>query len=151
MNQFKLLINNYETLSEHYGMDTTEEQFAIQNYYFRFESMSENGDSKWTKIMLNKKQIVWKNPANGFSVAALKDIDFAIQLPNALPTYKENFEKFKSLWSNLDYEIDNLFENIRSHARTNEYCCLHCDFPFAPICSELYSQFKPNPRNFLPP
>ena len=35
-------------------MDTPEEQYAIQNYYFRFESMSENGESNWTKIMLNK-------------------------------------------------------------------------------------------------
>jgi hypothetical protein len=141
MKQFKLLVDNFETLSEHYGMDTHEEQFAIQNYYFRFESMNENGESNLTKIMLDKKCIVWKNPANGFSVAALKDIDFEIPLPNALPTYEENFENFKSLWLSLDYNISNLFENVRSHVRTNEYCCLHCEFPFAPICSELYSQF----------
>ena len=151
MKQFKLLINNFETLSEHYGMDTPEEQFAIQNYYIRFESMSENGESNWTKIMLNKKRIVWKNPANGFSVAALKEIDFEIPLPNALKTYQENYQNFKSLWLSLDYDVNNLFENIRSHVRTNEYCCLHCEFPFAPICSELYSQFEPNPRYLLPP
>jgi hypothetical protein len=151
MKQFKLLINNFETLSEHYGMDTPEEQFAIQNYYIRFESMSENGESNWTKIMLNKKRIVWKNPANGFSVAALKEIDFEIPLPNALQTYQENYQNFKSLWLSLDYDVNNLFENIRSHVRTNEYCCLHCEFPFAPICSELYSQFEPNPRYLLPP
>ena len=53
MKQFKLFIDNFETLSEHYGIDTMEEQFALQNYYFRFESMSENGESNWTKIMLN--------------------------------------------------------------------------------------------------
>ena len=45
MKQFKLLVDNFETLSEHYGMDTHEEQFAIQNHYFRFESMNENGES----------------------------------------------------------------------------------------------------------
>ena len=35
-------------------MDPLEEQFAIQNYYIRFESMNENGESNWTKIILNR-------------------------------------------------------------------------------------------------
>ena len=139
------------TENELYGMDTKEEQFIIQNFYYKFVSMREDGGCNWTLVFLDKKRIIWKNPANGFAVAALKDTLYEIKLPNALPTYQENFETFKSLWTSLDYDVDLLFENVIGHLKENEYCGLDCSFPFAPICAELYNQFEPDPPNLIPP
>ena len=82
---------------------------------------------------------------NGFALAVLKDINFEIKLPNYLPTYDANFDAFKSLWTNLDYNLELLYENVRSHIRNDEYCCLDCHFPFTTVCAELYSQFEPDP------
>ena len=99
-----------------------------------------------------QKRIIWKNPANGFAIAALKDLNTEIKLPNYLPSYEENFESFKSMWTSLDYDLRILFENVKSHVKSDEYCCsVQCQFPFAPICSELYSQFEPDPVDALPP
>ena len=69
-------------------MDTTEEQYVFQNFYYRFKEYSRE------KVFLDKRHIIWKNPVNGLAIAALKDIDWEIKLPNVLPTYKENFETF---------------------------------------------------------
>ena len=73
------------------------------------------------KYVLTKKLIIWKNPANGFAIAALKDLDREIKLPNYLPNYDENFESFKSMWTSLDYDIKIMFENVKSHVESNEY------------------------------
>ena len=145
MKTFNLLIDNFETLNEFYGMDTSLEQFSIQNFFHKFERMCENGESLWTKTFLDKKRIVWINPMNGFSIAALKDINYEIKLPNAFSTFEENFQNFKSIWMTLEYDVNLLFENIESHISNNEDCCLDCHFPFATICSELYTQFEPDP------
>ena len=64
MKQYVLLMENFETLNEFYGVDTLDEQYVIQDFYHRFENMCEDGSSKWTKILFDKKQIIWKNPAN---------------------------------------------------------------------------------------
>ena len=137
--------NNFETLNENYGMDTNEVQFVVQDFFYKFERMSDDGNSLWKKIKMDKKRIVWVNPNNGFAIAALKDLDFEIKLPNSLPTYEENFDVFKSLWISLEHDVNLLFENIRSHLSNNEYCCMDCHFPFATVCSELYTQFEPDP------
>ena len=105
--------------------------------------MREDGGCNWTLVFLDKKRIIWKNPANGF--AALKDTPYEIKLPKALPTYQENFETFKSLWTSLDYDVDLLFQNVIGPPKANEYCCLDCSFPFSPICAEPHSQFEPDP------
>ena len=138
-------MDNFETLNENYGMDTNLEQFAIQNFYHQFVQMTEDGESLWRKVELDKKRIVWRNPMNGFTIAALQDLDFEIRLPNALPSYEENFEVFKSMWINVDYDLGLLYQNIESHRRNDEYCCLHCHFPFDTVCAELYTQFEPDP------
>ena len=149
MKNFRLLIDNFKTLNEFYGMDTPEEQFMIQNFYYRFVSMKEDGRCNWKKIFLDKKRIIWRNPANGFSIAALKDLQQEIKLPYALPSYQENFDTFKSLWITLDHDVDILFENVTNHVMNDEYCCSpQCSHPFAPVCAELYSQFEPDQPNF---
>ena len=99
----------------------------------------------WEKIKLDKKRIVWINPNNGLSIAALKDLDFEIDLPDILPTFKENLDSFRKLWISLDYDIELLYENLENHQNNQEYCCLDCHFPFATVCSELYSKFEPDP------
>ena len=75
-------------------MDTEQTQFVVQDLFYKFEKMTENGESLWHEINLHKKRIVWLNPHNGFSIAALKDVDFEIRLPNAYETYEENFAAF---------------------------------------------------------
>ena len=94
---------------------------------------------------MDKKRIVWINSNNGFAIAALKDLDHEIKLPNSLPTYRENFATFKSLWISLDHDVNFLYQNIENHLMNNEYCCLDCHFPFATVCAELYTQFEPDP------
>ena len=141
----RMFFNNLENLSENYGMDTHEVQFLAQDFYYKFLKISENGDSLWEKIQLDKKRIVWLNPNNGFAIAALKDLDFEFKLPNSFQTYEENFKLFKSLWLSLDYDVNLLYENIQSHLTNDEYCCLDCHFPFATVCAELYTQFEPDP------
>ena len=126
-------------------MDTDQTQFVVQDFLYKFEKMTENGESLWNKINLDKKRIVWLNPHNGFSIAALKDIDFEIKLTNAYATYEENFAKFKSLWMNIDSDVKLLYANIESHLANKEYCCMDCHFPFTTICAELYTQFEPDP------
>ena len=145
--QHNLLLDNFETLTEWYGLDTVKEQFALQNFYLKFERFDENEECIWSKVPLDKKRIVWKNPANGITIAALKDIDYEIKLPNFLATYEANFKIFQSLWLRLDHDLEDFFENVRKHTRSKdeEYYCLDCNFPFLPICSELYSQFEPDP------
>ena len=127
-------------------MDTNEVQFVAQDFYLKFERMSDNGMAIWKKIKMDKKRIVWINPNNGFSIAAFKDLDNEIKLPNSLPTYSENFTTFKSLWRSLDHDVNLLYENIENHLMNNEYCCLDCHFPFATVCAELYTQFEPDPK-----
>ena len=95
-------MDNFETLNEFYGMDTLDEQFVFQNFYIKFEGMKLNGEASWSKILFNKKRIVWKNPLNGIAIAALKDPDIEVKLPNFLPTYDENLKTFKSMWHPLD-------------------------------------------------
>ena len=74
------LFNNLETLSENYGMDTTEVQFVLQDFYCQFVEINKNGESVWKKITLDKKRIVWLNPNNGFPLAALRDLKYEIKL-----------------------------------------------------------------------
>ena len=138
------LFNNLETLTEFYGMDTSEVQFAVQDHYFQFDQITPNGETLWKRKNLDKKRIIWRNPNNGFTIAALRDLEYEIKLPNAFPTYKDNFEKFKLIWMSLDYDVQLLYENIQSHLSNREYCCLDCHFPFATVCSELYTQFDPD-------
>ena len=125
--------NNWEILAEYYAMDSQEVQFAAQDYYLRFQEILENGETLWEKIKLDKKRIVWINPNNGFSIAALKDLDFEIDLPDTLPTFTENLESFRKLWMSLDYDIELLYENLETHSTNQEYCCLDCHFPFATV------------------
>ena len=56
-------------------MDTNEVQFVAQDFYLKFERMSDNGIAIWKKIEMDKKRIVWINPNNGFSIAPFKDLD----------------------------------------------------------------------------
>ena len=144
MKRYNLVKDNLEILNEFYSMDTNEIQFKLQNFYLKFEHMEENGESLWKKVSLDKKMIIWMNPYNGFSVAALKDLDNQVTLPNLLPTFQENLNIFKSLWLDLDYKFESLVENIRSHNNNKEYCCLDCSFPFATICTELHTKFDPD-------
>ena len=69
-------------------MDTPEEQYVFQNFYYKFKGTNSNGEYSWAKQILDKKHILWKNSVNGLAIAALKDINWEIKLPNALPTYK---------------------------------------------------------------
>ena len=112
------LFNNLTTLSENYGMDTTDVQFVLQDFYYKFEEITENGDSIWKRINLDKRRIIWLNPNNGFAIAALKDLEFEIKLPNAFSSFDENLEVFKSLWMKLEYDLNLLYENIKSHTET---------------------------------
>ena len=138
------MFNNLETLSEFYGMDTNLVQFRIQDFYYKFQQILENGQSLWEEVKLDKKRIVWINPNNGFSIAALKDLEFDISLPDRLPTFKENLDLFKTLWMGLDHRLELLYENIETHHKNQEYCCLDCHFPFATVCSELCTKFEPD-------
>ena len=63
-------------------MDTDDVQFAVQDFYLKFKEIQNNGECVWEKVCLDKKRIVWINPNNGFSIAALKDLDFEINRPN---------------------------------------------------------------------
>ena len=56
--------------------------------------MTEYGERIWEKINVDKKRIVWLNPYNGFSIAALKDINYEIKRPNTYTSYKENCDSF---------------------------------------------------------
>ena len=71
--------------------------------------MEANGDSLLTKVYLDKKCIVWINLMNEFAIVALKDIDYEIKLLNYLPTYDANCKTFKSLWLNIDHNLDVLY------------------------------------------
>ena len=58
-------------------------------------------------MQLNKNLMVWLNPNNGFSMAALKDLAHGIKLPNSLSTYYEgNLALFNSICMDLDYELN---------------------------------------------
>ena len=99
-------------------MDNTDVQFVLQDFYYKFEEITENGDSIWKRINLDKRRIIWLNPNNGFAIAALKDLEFEIKLPNAFSSFDENLEVFKSLWMKLEYDLNLLYENIKSHTET---------------------------------
>ena len=90
------MFNNLETSSEFYGMDTKLVQFTIQDFYYKFQQILE---------IMN----------NGFSIAALWDIEFKIGLPYRLQTFRENLEMFKTLWMGLDHRLELLYENIETH------------------------------------
>ena len=98
-------------------MDTTDVQLIIQDFYYKLEKINENGDSLWRRMDLDKRRIIWLNPKNGFSMAALKELEYEIKLPNVLSSFEENFEAFKSIWMKLDSDLNLLFENIESHHR----------------------------------
>ena len=85
------------------------------------------------------------NTYNGFSITAPKDLEIEIGLPDRLPTFKENLDIFKTFWMSLDHNLELLYENIETHHKNQEYCCLDCHFPFATVCSELYTKFEPDP------
>ena len=144
LNEYILLKDNFDTLNELYGMDTTEVQYLLQNFYYSFEETPQNRNRTWVKKFLDKKRIVWINPANGFAIAALKDLETEIKLPNALQSYDANLKTFKSMWIELDFDLGLLYQNLRSHIENYENCCLDCNFPFSPVCSELYTQFEPD-------
>ena len=38
-------------------MDTCEPQFLVQDFYYKFERMLENGESLWEKIKLDKHPV----------------------------------------------------------------------------------------------
>ena len=80
---------------------------------------------------------MWINPNNGFSLAALRDLEIEISHPHSLPTFRQNLELFKTHWMDLDHSLELLFENIETHYADQEYCCMDCHFPFATVCSEL--------------
>ena len=130
------MFNNLEILTEFYGMDSNSVQFTIQDFYHKFLKILENGESLWEEVKLDKKRIVWINPNNGFSIAALKDSEIEIGLPDRLPTFRDNLDSFKTLWDGLDHSIELLYENIETHYTNQEYHCQECHFPFATVCSE---------------
>ena len=138
------MFNNLEILSEHYGMDTNSVQFTVQDFYYKFQKILRNGQSLWEEVKLDKKRIVWINPNNGVSIAALKDLEFEISLPDRLPTFRENLDSFKTLWMGLDHSLELLYDDIETHFTNQEYCCLDCHFPFATVCSELYTKLDPH-------
>ena len=138
------MFNNLEILSEHYGMDTNLVQFTVQDFYYKFQKILKNGQSLWEEVKLDKKRIVWINPNNGVSIAALKDLEFEISLPDRLPTFRENLDSFKTLWMGLDHSLELLYDDIETHFTNQEYCCLDCHFPFATVCSELYTKLDPH-------
>ena len=76
MNEYIALKENLCMLEEFYSTDDTEEEFQLQNYYLQFERMLENGGCAWTKVTLEKKRIIWRNPANGFAIAVLRDLNY---------------------------------------------------------------------------
>ena len=67
------------------------------------------------------------NPMNVFAIAAHKDNEYKIKLPNYLLTFDENFHAFKLLWMNIEHNLD-------LQIRNNEYCC---HFHFSTVCAEL--------------
>ena len=138
------MFNNLEILSEHYGMDTNLVQFTVQDFYYKFQKILKNGQSLWEEVKLDKKRIVWINPNNGVSIAALKDLEFEISLPDRLPTFRENLDSFKTLWMGLDHSLELLYDDIETHFTNQEYCCLDCHFPFATVCLELYTKLDPH-------
>ena len=50
MNVFNLEMENLEILNYFYSMDMPEEQFLFQNFYSKFEHMSDNGEAIWSQI-----------------------------------------------------------------------------------------------------
>ena len=79
-----------------------------------------NGECLWKKTKLDNKRIVRLNPNNGFYIAALKDLDYEMKLPNSLPMFEENLTLFKSVWMDLDYDLCLLYENIENHFAMKE-------------------------------
>ena len=138
----KLKIDNLETLIDFYSMDTAEEQFLHQKSYNKFERMNENGEALWSEVYFERKRIFWINPYNGLALAVLKE-ECEVSIPNEQESFDKNLHKFVSVWEPLDYSLEHLIENIRSHKNMEEYCCLNCKFPFSPVCSELYTKFEP--------
>ena len=78
--------NNWEILLEYYAIDSQEVQFTAQDYYLKSKKILENGETLWEKVSLDKKRIVCINPNNGFSIAALQDLECEICLPDYLLT-----------------------------------------------------------------
>ena len=145
LSKYQLLIENFETLNEYYGMDTLKEQYAVQNYYYKMCRTS-IGEHLMQKSFFGKKCIVWKNPETGLPIAVLRDLDnYEIPLPNSLSSFEENFIHFQSLWTNLDFDLKLLYKDIGRHISNNNEQCDGCNFPFSPVCSELYCQFDPDP------
>ena len=87
MNLFNLKMENLETLNDFYSMDMPDEQFLFQNFYSKFEHMSDNGEAIWSQIGFEGTMILWVNPYNGLALAVLKDSIADITVPNHLPTY----------------------------------------------------------------
>ena len=126
-------------------MDTLKEQYAVQNYYYKMCRTS-IGEHLVQKSFFWKKCIVWKNPETGLPIAVLRDLDnYEIPLPNSLSSFEENFIHFQSLWTNLDFDLKLLYKDIGRHISNNNEQCDGCNFPFSPVCSELYCQFDPDP------
>ena len=50
MNVFNLEMENLEILNYFYSMDMPEEQFLFQNFYSKFEHISDNGVAIWSQI-----------------------------------------------------------------------------------------------------
>ena len=93
------------------------------------ETLSVNQNS-----FFGKKCIVWKNPETGLPIAVLRDLDnYEIPLPNSLSSFEENFIHFQSLWTNLDFDLKMLYEDIGRHIRNNNEQCYGCNFPFSPV------------------
>ena len=69
-------------------MNTEQTQFMIQDFYNKYLEIQENGDTLWEKVYLDKKRIIWVNPNNGFTLAALKDLEYEIQPPNIHSSYE---------------------------------------------------------------
>ena len=63
-------------------MDTSEVQFAVQDYYLQFYQITPNDETFWKRK--NKKCIIWRNPNNGFTIAALRDINYEAKLPTCV-------------------------------------------------------------------
>ena len=64
-------------------MDTTQVQFVVQNFYYQFIQMTEDGESLWKKINMDKNRVIWLNPNNGFSIAAPGNLEYEIKLPSS--------------------------------------------------------------------
>ena len=53
-------------------MDTQEVQFTVQDHYYKFQEMLENGESLWEKVNLDKKKLYGSTQTMDFPLLHFK-------------------------------------------------------------------------------